>query len=104
MVLTMQAFHESDKQAMLQSTIGTMFEFAIQCGISQYKDNEVMKNALGVIGDLGHAYGRNMQQYFRHQSVQVILEEGLADAETESSADWAKKVRHSCLKWWRRRV
>jgi hypothetical protein len=83
---------EGKKQAALQPAIATIFEFAINCARDEHKDTDVFKNALGVLGDLGQAYGRYMQGMFRHPTVAIAIEEGLKEEETNSAADWAKQV------------
>ncbi len=74
-----------------------MMTFLDHCGSNKNKTDEVLKAAVGLVGDLSQTFGKRLQQYLRHPVIMQLLAEGQAEGEVEETAKWAREMVNAAL-------
>ena len=61
---------------MYLSSLDTIRDVLQRSGMDDQKDEEVLKAAVGLLGDLGQTFGIRMQAMYRQPFVMSVVKEG----------------------------
>jgi importin subunit beta-1 len=77
-----------------QEFIGHTFQFLDTVSSDQHKDDKVLNAALGLLGDLVGAFGKNSASFVNHPCVQRLVNAGVnsANPEIRESASYARSM------------
>lgn len=90
----LQGLTEAKKQDLVFPALATIVDFLQRSGTDENRSDEVLKSAVGILGDLGMTYGARVQPIYRMPFVAQILKDALeADDDTKQIAQWAQEVR-----------
>ena len=68
-------------------------EFLHRSAADENRSSEVLKSAVGLLGDLGQTFGAKMQPLYQMPFVgQLIQQAATADQEIQEVAQWAQSV------------
>jgi len=87
-----QGLKEAGKQDSMLPFIDGIMDFLRRCSARDSVNNDVLKNAVGLLGDISCAFETRVQLMLRHQFVNELIERGLADEDSKENAAWAKLV------------
>lgn len=92
-----QGLGEKNKLDCVREHCSNIIEFAVSCGTNKPAGEEVpqdlLKAAIGVLGDMGHKFGAKINSYI-NQGAQQVIAAGQAshDEDVKTTAKWAKKM------------
>ena len=71
-------------------------EFLHRSAADQNRSSEVLKSAVGLLGDLGQTFGAKMQGLYQMNFVPLLIQQAAtADEEIREVAQWAQTVSYS---------
>ena len=82
----------SQKQDVVLKAVDGIVDFTARTAVNEHKSSEVVKAAVGLLGDLGQTFGKRVLQLFREPFVNGLIQEGLADEEVREIAIWAQQA------------
>lgn len=86
----LQGLKTDNKQEVMVSSLETIVDFMKRSGEDENRSEDVLKSVVGLIGDLGQAFGPRMKVTFSAPFINALLKEALTvDQET---AYWAQTV------------
>lgn len=77
---------------MVIPNLETMVEFLRRSGSDDQRSPEVLRSAVGLLGDLGQTFGPRMQFIFMQPFVQEFINEAAQDEDNFDTVQWAKSV------------
>lgn len=90
----LQGLLTDKKQDALIPYLDRILDFISRCACDEFRNSSVVKAVIGLLGDLGQAFGPRMQPILSQSFVSVIMQEGttMEDPSTRSLANWALGV------------
>jgi importin subunit beta-1 len=91
------SLNEANKQRdfITQEDINNICNFAVQCcdPLDNDKPPALVKSAIGLLGDMADAFGKDIKQIMHHATVSAVIKEGLEDKDIKEVAKWtAEKI------------
>jgi hypothetical protein len=80
------------RQDSIMPAVPTIVEFLKRTGGNTKKSSEVLKAAVGLLGDLGATFGKKLQLLFREPFASALIQEAMDDEESKPNAIWAQEV------------
>ncbi len=89
-----QGLNDSGKASLLVPFLPGVVAFLEDVAQDPEKDNNVLRNAIGVVGDIAHTIGAQKAQISGRPALQMLLQEGLSsdDKSTCEVATWTRGV------------
>lgn len=89
----LQGLKASNKQDSVLPFVEGIVEFLHRSAADENRSSEVLKSAVGLLGDLGQTFGAKMQPLYVMPFVSMLIQQGAqADAEIQEVAQWAQSV------------
>ena len=82
----------SKKQDAVLVALDGIVDFMARSTASEYKSIEIVKAAVGLLGDLGQIFGKRVINVFKQPFVSTLIQEGLVDEDVRETALWAQTV------------
>ena len=76
----------------MASYIETIVEFILRCAQDENRTSSVRKAAVGVLGDLGDAFGVKMNQVYGQPFILQLVASAAGDEDSREVALWTQKV------------
>jgi importin subunit beta-1 len=93
-----QGLKSANKQDIVLPAVESIFNLLRRTSERESKDENVLKGAVGLLGDLAQTYGKRIHMELRQPYVNVFLQEGVNDEDIKDTALWAQSVCiHVCL-------
>ena len=94
-----QGLKEAKKQDSVIPALETIVELLERSTNDEQKSEEVLKAAVGLLGDLGQIFGNKMANVYRMPFVKKVFTEGLEadDSSVNETAKWAQTVAHNMI-------
>lgn len=75
----------------------SIVEFLVRSSSDERRSDEVLKSAIGLLGDLGQTFGIKMQQLYNQPFVTALIQQAnkVDDTDIQETAKWTQSV--SCL-------
>lgn len=83
----------ANKQDSVWPAIEAIVEFLHRSALDENRSDEVLKSAVGLIGDLGQTFGSKMMPVFTQPFIQPLILQGLGFEDIKDTAKWAQQVR-----------
>ena len=77
---------------MVLAALDGIVEFMAKSTTSDHKSVEIVKAAVGLLGDLGQIFGKKVINVFKQPFVSSLIQEGLSDEDVKETASWAQSV------------
>lgn len=87
-----QGLKSANKQEIMASYSDTIVEFIIRCTQDENQTPNVRKAAVGVLGDLGDAFGVRMYQVYAQPFILKLVSSAVEYEDSRDVALWAQKV------------
>ena len=79
------------------SYLETIVDFIMRCTQDENRTSSVRKAAVGVLGDLGDAFGVKMVQLYEQTFVLQLVASAAADEDSREVALWTQKaIKYAC--------
>ena len=90
----MQGLKDSGKQDALLASLDQIAQFLQRSSAGEDRPSEVLKAAVGLIGDLAQTFGKRVQQLFASPVITQIVQNGLGDEDenVQRLSSWAQQV------------
>jgi hypothetical protein len=86
-----------NKQDTILYALEVIIEFLKRSAEDPNRSGEVLKNAVGLLGDLGQTYGNKMLPIYQQQFIAKLIEEAYQNGtDAQETARWAHSVSLSC--------
>ena len=94
-----QGLKEAKKQDSVIPALETIVELLERSTNDEQKSEEVLKAAVGLLGDLGQIFGNKMANVYRMPFVKKVFIEGLEteDSSINDTAKWAQSIAHNMI-------
>jgi importin subunit beta-1 len=88
-----QGLKEANQQDLILPGLGPVAEFIQRAGCDTNRSDEVLKTAVGLIGDIGQSYGAKVLAFLQQGFVSNMINDALlGQCNAEEVANWAKSV------------
>jgi hypothetical protein len=87
-----QGLKAANKQDIVVPYLDSAVEFIRRSTSDSNRTQEVVKAAVGLLGDLGDAFGARMAPLYSQPDVMHLINMALADENSKAVASWTKKV------------
>ena len=87
-----QGLKSANKQDSVWPAIESIIEFLQRSAMDENRSDEVLKSAVGLIGDLGQTFGAKMIPVFNQPFIQPLILQGISYEEIKDTAKWAQQV------------
>lgn len=87
----LQGLSSAKKQDMVIPAIDTIIDF-LRSASDEHRSDEVLKAAIGLLGDLGQIFGNKMLAVYNQPFVNILLQQGSQIEEISDVANWAQNV------------
>lgn len=89
----LQGLKSANKQDTVLYSLDVIVEFLKRSAEDPNRSGEVLKSAVGLLGDLGQIYGTKMQSFYSQPFIARLIEEaGHNGSESQEIATWARSV------------
>ncbi len=83
----------ANKQDIVLNSLEVIVEFLKRSAEDPHRSGEVLKSAVGLLGDLGQIYGVKMQGTYNQSFVSNLINEAAHNGtESQEIANWARTV------------
>eukprot|EP01039_Chlorochromonas_danica_P011194 gene11194-12482_t len=94
-----QGLKEVNKQDLMLPALETIVEFVHRSSVDTNRSEEVIKSAVGLLGDLGQSFGAKMLPVFEQPWTSQLIKHALqAGINAEEVANWAHSISVSILR------
>jgi hypothetical protein len=83
---------EANKQDIVLVALEGIVDFIYRCANNDNKSVEIVKAAVGLVGDLAVVFGKRVLNVFKQPFVNTLIQEGLTEEDIRDTAAWAQKV------------
>ena len=72
----------------------SIVEFLVRSSSDERRSDEVLKSAIGLLGDLGQTFGTKMQQLYSQPFVTALIQQAnkVDDQDIRETAKWTQSV------------
>mmetsp|Transcript_32889 Transcript_32889/g.47518 ORF Transcript_32889/g.47518 Transcript_32889/m.47518 type:complete len:856 (+) Transcript_32889:71-2638(+) len=90
----LQGLGASKKQDSIAPAVDSIVEFLCRSTEDQHRSDEVLKSAIGLLGDMGQTFGLKMQALYQQRFVMELVRQGLSSDEKDiiEVATWAETL------------
>ena len=94
----LQGLKAANKQDTVLPFVEGIVEFLHRSAADENRSSEVLKSAVGLLGDLGQTFGAKMHSIYMMPFVPALIQQAAqADEEIQEVAQWAQSVRLLCF-------
>lgn len=88
----LQGLKASNKQDSVLPAIEAIIEFLRRSATDENRSEDVLKSAVGLLGDLGQTFGSKMSQVYVQPFVQPLILQAISYEEINETAKWTQSV------------